>query len=221
MSLDPRIPLIFLITYFSVVLLSPSHLAIFGVTGIFLVWYARTAPFGRVLRTMVFLLLPTLLIVLLNWFFVSTDFDHLALMVFRFWGLTWLFNWFLHQINPDDLAQALWAFRVPYQFAWQISLAYRFLPMFREETQGIYQSQISRGIPLDGRIYQKLRTIPAVIIPLVVMTQDRAAQFSSALFARNWDSQSSKTSLYPLKMQRSDWIILIVGLGVALILGLI
>ncbi|MFW9779943.1 MAG: energy-coupling factor transporter transmembrane component T [Candidatus Heimdallarchaeota archaeon] len=221
MSLDPRISLIFLLVYFTVTLLSPSHVAVIFITLIFIIWYARISTFRRVMKAGIFLLVPTLFIGFLNLFFVTTEFDFVALMVLRFWGLSWLFNWFLHQVTPDDLAQALWAFHVPYRFAWQISLAYRFLPMFREETQGIYQTQISRGIPLDGKIYQKLKTLPAIVIPVFVMTQDRAAQFSTALFARNWDSRRAKTSLYPLKMGNQDWIMLIAGLGIALILTLL
>ncbi|MFW9857063.1 MAG: hypothetical protein ACFFFG_18580, partial [Candidatus Thorarchaeota archaeon] len=119
MSLDPRISLIFLLVYFSVVLLSPSQVAVLVVTLIFIIWYARVTPFGRVVKAGIFLLLPTLFIGLLNWFFVTTELDFVALMVLRFWGLSWLFNWFLHQVTPDDLAQALWAFHIPYQFAWQ------------------------------------------------------------------------------------------------------
>ncbi|MFX0088252.1 MAG: energy-coupling factor transporter transmembrane component T, partial [Candidatus Hodarchaeota archaeon] len=136
----------------------------------------------------------------------SREITHLLLMVLRFWGLSWLFNWFLKQVSPDDLAKALWAFHIPYNLAWQISLSYRFLPLFQEESQRIYDMQISRGIPLDGSIFEKIRYLPSMSVPLLVMTQDKANLFSEALFARNWNSSSPKTVLDPLKMQFYDWI---------------
>jgi energy-coupling factor transport system permease protein len=129
-------------------------------------------------------------------------------MVLRFWGLTWLFNWFLKHVGPDDLARALWAFHIPYSVAWQVSLAYRFLPMFQEESQRIYHIQVSRGIPLDGNFFQKMRYIPSLSIPLLVMTQDKAELFAEALYARNWNIRTSKTVLYPLEMHLRDWSLL-------------
>lgn len=159
------------------------------------------------MRIWIVLLIPTILIAFLNWFFVSQEFNHLFLMIIRFWGLTWLFNWFLKEVDPDDLARALWAFHIPYGIAWQVSLSYRFLPMFQEESQRIFQIQISRGIPLDGNFLQKMRYLPSLSIPLFVMTQDKAAYFTEALFARNWTIHTPKTVLYPLKMQVFDWVI--------------
>jgi energy-coupling factor transport system permease protein len=156
----------------------------------------------------VLITIPTIFIFILNWFFVSHDIDHLLLMVLRFWGMTWLFNWFLTQVEPDDLAKALWALHIPYNFAWQISLAYRFIPMFQEESQNIYNIQISRGIPLDGNIIAKLKYLPSMSVPLIVMTQDKANLFSEALFARNWNIKSPKTVLDPLEMQAKDWLFL-------------
>jgi energy-coupling factor transport system permease protein len=156
----------------------------------------------------VLITIPTFFILILNWVFVSQVIDHLLLMVLRFWGMTWLFNWFLKQVEPDDLAKALWALHIPYNFAWQISLAYRFIPMFQKESQNIYNIQISRGIPLDGKIIAKLKYLPSMSVPLIVMTQDKANLFSEALFARNWNSKSPKTVMDPLKMMTSDWIVL-------------
>jgi energy-coupling factor transport system permease protein len=156
----------------------------------------------------VLITIPTFFILILNWVFVSQVIDHLLLMVLRFWGMTWLFNWFLKQVEPDDLAKALWALHIPYNFAWQISLAYRFIPMFQEETQNIYNIQISRGIPLDGNIFVKLKYLPSMSVPLIVMAQDKANLFSEALFARNWNANSPKTVLNPLKLQIRDWLLL-------------
>jgi len=167
---------------------------------------------------MVFLVVPTFLIIVLNWFFVSKEFFHLGLMVLRFWGLSWLFNWFLKQVEPDDLAKALWAFHFPYRIAWQISLAYRFLPMFQEESQRIYQIQISRGIPLDRGVLLKLRYLSSISIPLLVMTQDKADLFAEALFARNWNSKTPKTVLNPPKMHSKDWFLLCLLLSSLLLL---
>ncbi len=208
MQPDPRVSLIGLVTFFFTILVSPHLLFQLVFILLFIYWYFRLTSFRQILRIWILLFVPTVLIFVLNWFFISQEFQHLWLMIFRFWGLSWLFNWFLKQVDPDDLARALWAFRVPYSLAWQVSLAYRFLPMFQEESQRIYQLQVSRGIPLDGGIFQKMRYLSSLSIPLLVMTQDKAALFAEALYARNWSIRTPKTILYPLKMEIGDWILL-------------
>ena len=208
MLIDPRVSLFTLLSFFILILLSPNLIFQSVLVVLFILWYSFLTSIRQMAKIWMLITIPTFFILILNWFFVSQDIDHLLLMVIRFWGMTWLFNWFLKQVEPDDLAKALWALRVPYNFAWQISLAYRFIPMFQKESQNIFNMQISRGIPLDGTIINKLTYLPSMSIPLLVMTQDKANLFSEALFARNWDIKSSKTVLDPLEMQVKDWLLL-------------
>ncbi len=208
MTLDPRVSLLALALFFLLILLSPNLGIQLAFILFFISCYLHLTSLRQTVKICVFLLFPTVMILALNWFFVSQEFHHLWLMILRFWGLTWLFNWFLKQVGPDDLARALWAFHVPYSVAWQVSLAYRFLPMFQEESQRIYQIQVSRGIPLDGNFFQKMRYIPSLSIPLLVMTQDKAELFAEALYARNWNIRTPKTVLYPLEMHLRDWLLL-------------
>ncbi|MHA2307516.1 MAG: energy-coupling factor transporter transmembrane component T, partial [Candidatus Hodarchaeales archaeon] len=208
MLIDPRVSLFTLLSFFILILLSPNLIFQIIIVGLFLLWYSNLTSIRQMAKIWVLITIPTFFILILNWVFVSQVIDHLLLMVLRFWGMTWLFNWFLKQVEPDDLAKALWALHIPYNFAWQISLAYRFIPMFQEETQNIYNMQISRGIPLDGKIIVKLKYLPSVSVPLIVMTQDKATLFSEALFARNWNIKSPKTVLDPLEMQAKDWLLL-------------
>ncbi len=208
MLIDPRVSLFTLLSFFILILLSPNLIFQSVLVVLFIFLYSYLTSIRQMAKIWMLITIPTVFILILNWYFVSQDIDHLLLMVIRFWGMTWLFNWFLKQVEPDDLAKALWALRVPYNFAWQISLAYRFIPMFQEESQNIYNIQISRGIPLDGNIIIKLKYLPSMSVPLLVMTQDKANLFAEALFARNWNTKSTKTILNPLKMKLYDWILL-------------
>lgn len=205
MKLDPRVSLLTLVLFFLIILFTSNFLFLILIILCFFLFYLRLTSLPQSIRISLFLVIPTFFIITLNWFFVSKEFYHISLMVLRFLGLTWLFNWFLKQMTPDDLAKALWSFHVPYRIAWQISLAYRFLPMFQEESRRIYEIQISRGIPLDGGLLNKLRYLPSMSIPLLVMTQDKAYLFAEALYARNWNSKTPKTVLNPLKMTKFDW----------------
>ena len=220
MRIDPRISIFILLSFFLVILATYNLFFLLGIICLFIVWYLTLTSFRYTFKILLFLIFPTIIIIILNWIFVSSQLQHILTMVLRFWSLSWLFNWFLKEVDPEDLAKALWAIYVPYRVAWQISLAYRYLPLFQEESQRIYQSQISRGIPLDGGFVQKLRNLQSLSVPLLVMTQEKAYLLSEALFARNWNIQTPKTVLNPLKMTGRDWVVFfaVVSIGIIVLL---
>ncbi len=220
MSIDPRVSLFTIMILFITILLSTHLILQTGIIVLFILAYFRLTSFRQVIKLCIFFIIPTLFILILNILFVSKEVDYLVLMMLRFWGMTWLFNWFLKQVSPDELAKALWALHVPYNFAWQISLSYRFLPLFQKESQHIYNMQISRGIPLDGNLFEKIKYLPSISIPLIVMTQDKANYFAEALFSRNWNAKTPKTIIEPLKMQIRDYIILLIVICVIFLLFL-
>jgi len=212
MDLDPRVALLILFSCAFIFLISSHFSFQFFLLFLFLSLYLHQTSLKQGIRIVVLLIIPSLFIVVLNWFFVSKEVSFILLMLIRFWGLTWLFNWFLNLVSPMSLAKALWSLHIPYQIAWQISLTYRFIPTFQEESKRVYQAQISRGIPLDKGIMQKMKFLPSFVIPLLILTQEKAELFAEALFARNWNAKSPKTTLDPLSMTIFDWILAIVFL---------
>ncbi|MHA1215575.1 MAG: energy-coupling factor transporter transmembrane component T [Candidatus Hodarchaeales archaeon] len=208
MNLDPRVSIIALVSGFVAILISSNLLFQILIVIILIVLSILDKGFIKSFKIIFLLVIPSLILVILDFFTLSSDLSHLLLMIGRFWGLSWLFNWFLSNVDPTSLAKALRSFHVPYHYAWQISLAYRFLPLFQRESERIYQAQISRGIPLDGNFIQKVRYLPSLSIPLLVMTQDKAELFAEALFSRNWNPTTPKTVLNPLSMKTYDWVIL-------------
>ena len=208
MEIDPRVSLISLGVLFFLLIISNSLPFLFGIFLLFSLLVAWISSVRRLFRIGSILLIPTVMIIGLNWFFVSQEGSYLILTTLRFWSLSLVFNWYLIQVTPDDLAQALWSLHVPYQVAWQISLAYRYLPMFQNESQRIYQSQVARGIPIDQSFKQKLLFLPSLTIPLLVMTQEKAMLFAEALYARNWSAHTAKTVIHPLHLTARDWGIL-------------
>ena len=209
MEIDPRVSLISLGVLFLLLIISNSLSFLLCICLVFLFLVAWISSVRRLFRIGIILLIPTVMILGLNWLFVSQEWSYLILTTLRFWSLSLVFNWYLIQTTPDDLAQALWSLHVPYKVAWQISLAYRYLPMFQYESQRIYQSQVARGIPIDQSFKQKLSFLPSLTIPLLVVTQEKAMLFAEALYARNWNSQTVKTVIHPLHLTAKDWGILV------------
>ncbi|MFX0185297.1 MAG: hypothetical protein ACFE95_19620, partial [Candidatus Hodarchaeota archaeon] len=98
MDLDPRVSLLTLAVFFLIILFSSNLIIQLSIIFLFVFCYFSLTSIRQVAKISAFLVIPTILIVVLNWIFVSKEFFHLGLMVLRFWGLTWLFNWFLKQV---------------------------------------------------------------------------------------------------------------------------
>ena len=218
MKPDPRVAILYLISIICLIFIETQIYWLILITLIFFFFYLFQASLQRVARIVLLLTIPSILIVVLNVLFVSQNPAFILIMLMRFWGVTWVFNWFLQVVDPDLLTQALISFKIPYKYAWQVSLAYRFLPMFQEESQGLYNAQVSRGVPLDRGILNRLRFISSLIIPLVVMSQDKSNRFAEALLARDWDPDSPKTFLFPLKMHLIDYLSIIILICLSIII---
>ncbi len=218
MKLDPRVAIFYLITVIFLIFIETRINWLMFITLVFFFFYLHQASYQKVGQIAFLLLIPSILIVVLNALFVSQDAIFISIMLIRFWGLAWLFNWFLIIVDPDLLTQALIAFKIPYKYAWQVSLAYRFLPMFQEESQQLYNAQVSRGVPLDRGFFTRLRFISSLIIPLLVMSQDKSNRFAEALLARDWDPDSPNTFIFPLKMQFIDFFFFITLICISIII---
>ena len=114
------------------------------------------------------------------------------------------FNWFFLNIKPESLTKALIWFKLPYHWAWTISSAYRFIALYQRETTELINAQLIRGVPLDGNVIEKIKSLGSLIIPLVYRTQILSQQFGEALFARSWIPAGKKSFLYPLAISRID-----------------
>ncbi|MFX1535265.1 MAG: energy-coupling factor transporter transmembrane component T family protein [Promethearchaeota archaeon] len=142
------------------------------------------------------------------------------IMVLRFIIIFTDFFVFSLSVPPDTLSRALTGLGIPYSFSWKIATAYRFIPLFTQESQRIVEAQLARGIPLDGSLKERLRLLPTIIIPLFTSTLIKADKLAEALIARAWNPRGKRTAMIPLKITLKDCfcIMLILFLGVEILL---
>ncbi len=118
------------------------------------------------------------------------------------------FSIFFLTVHPDDLAQALIQMRVPFEFAFALSMATRYVPTLAMETQTIIDAQRSRGVELDkGSITTRIKNTIPILIPLLVVSIRRAISVAESLESRAFGSSKTRTYLFKLKMQKKDYVI--------------
>ncbi len=209
-DLDPRTKL-FITVIFSIITMffsTPIPLLILWATVIIIVGTADClTEWARTLSGLKFLIF---FIILFNYLLNSLNFA--IAMVFRLLVLSGAFSIFFLTVHPDDLTQSLIQLHVPFDFAFAMSMATRFVPTLAVEAETIMDAQMSRGLELEkGNILQKSRNFIPILIPLIVSSIRRALTVAESIESRGFGSNVDRTFYYSLKLQSKDYFIIVLG----------
>ncbi len=110
----------------------------------------------------------------------------------------------------ESLMKPLRIIKIPtYIFSMMISLTLRSIPTLLVETDKIMKAQTSRGADFnESTLRQKIGQIIALLIPVFVISFDRADDLSNAMEARGYIIGEPRTKLDVYKINYKDIIIL-------------
>jgi energy-coupling factor transport system permease protein len=154
----------------------------------------------------------------IDWIFVSL---HLAVSVtLRIGLLASTFSLFFSTTTPGELRLALEWMKIPYRYAFSLSLAFQSLSLMNQEWRTIWESQQSRGAwkpPTGWRgLVGSFRDLISLSVPAIVMTTRRAWAMTEAAYGRGFDSPK-RQPYRALSMAVIDYALLIgallIGLG--------
>ena len=119
------------------------------------------------------------------------------------------------------LLKPLARFKVPVRdFSMMMLLALRFVPTLLDDVRELKLAQLSRGASLGkGSPIKRIKSVIPLVVPLFVGAFRRAENTAVALTLRGYRNNSERTSLYPLRFQTSDYLIL--GISCVIIAGLV
>lgn len=209
--LDPRVKGLMVIVYSTLAFLfhDLSIMCFLVLCTVPLLYLANmTQDFFKGLGNMSFLFF---FIIIINTF--SQPLNYSLVVCLRIVVIMMTFSVFFQTTLPDDLMQALMKMHVSYPTAFSLALAFRFVPTMASETEIITEAQKSRGHRIEeGGIWQQIRNIFPLIIPLMMNSIRRAYNVAEALEARGFGGYPTRTNYYPLKMKTSDYIFIFLNL---------
>jgi energy-coupling factor transport system permease protein len=136
----------------------------------------------------------------------------LALTI-RFLAMITSFSVFFLTTSPDSLSLALEKARVPYEFNFAFITAIRFVPVLADEAQTIIDAQRSRGLELDkGGFLTRIRKYIPILLPLIINSIRRSLELAEAMESRGFGTTKDRTNLFELKMEKLDWMVLVISL---------
>jgi len=114
----------------------------------------------------------------------------------------------------EILMSPLKKLKVPvHEMTMMMSMALRFIPTLISETDKIMSAQKARGADFEtGSIVQRAKALLPILVPLFVSAFKRADELAVAMESRCYHGGEGRTRMKQLKMQRRDYIALILGI---------
>lgn len=108
-----------------------------------------------------------------------------------------------------EIVQGLVQWKCPYEIAFMVSIAIRFLPIFKEEMTDMVVAIQLRGIDFKKiKFRQKIEVYRYIMLPIVTNSILKARDLSSSMEMRAFRAYSTRTSYMVLKMRKFDYIII-------------
>ena len=103
----------------------------------------------------------------------------------------------------NDLSGVLtWYLHIPYKYAFMLTTAIRFIPVFTSEMESIMEAQTARGIEFDTKnIFKKIQLIMPLCIPLLITSVGKSDTTAVSAELRGFERRSrlSLSVIYPLR----------------------
>ena len=204
-NLDPRAKLVLALTYTINALLFNQIIPL-------LIIFLSLIPLvmiGRILKQWIKsirgLSFLALFIIILNTLFISLSFA--VAMILRIYIMVSAFSIFFLTVDPNDLALSLISMKIPYEFAFSFSLAFRFVPTIATEAQNIIDAQQSRGYEMQKKGFvNQIKNLFPLLIPLIICSIRRAFNVAEALESRAFGSTKERSYYYTIKYTLKYWI---------------
>lgn len=216
---DPRVKLLLSLCVSLVVMLPLEQLLVaMAFYALLLLWARLFDAAAKQVWRLKWILLG---IFVLDWVLISKELG--IVIVLRLILLAGAFAMFFSTTRPDELRLALEWMRVPYRYAFSLTLAFQSVNLLDEEWRTILEAQRSRGAwaPLTGwrNWTQQVRDLVALAVPAIVMTTKRAWAVTEAAYARGFSSPHRRP-YRRLALHGLDWVLLalVIAFSAALVL---
>jgi energy-coupling factor transporter transmembrane protein EcfT len=205
---DPRTKLALSLCASLAVMLPLERLSVFMAVYVLLLLWARLLPEAvRQVWRLKWVLIP---LFLFDWLVI--DLYLASIVTLRIVLLAGAFTLFVGTTTPSELRLALEWLRVPYRYAFSVSLAFQSVGLLDDEWRAIREAQLARGawaFQWSGwqSFVAQVRDMVALTVPAVVMTTKRAWMMTEAAYARGFDSPRRRP-FHQLAMGHLDRVLL-------------
>lgn len=115
--------------------------------------------------------------------------------------------------NSRDIVQGLYQWKIPYELAFMVSVAIRFLPLLKEEAVDIYTAIQLRGLNIKELSFKnKIKVYSYLIMPLISGVINKARELAISVEMRGFRASPTRTNYRSLALKKSDYILMTLSL---------
>lgn len=138
------------------------------------------------------------------------------LLVLRLTGATLPLSIMISVTNLNDLSNTMVKnLHVPYKYAFTLTSAIRFIPVFSSEMASIIDSQKSRGVDFEIKNpFKKIGMILPLCFPLLLSSVRKIESTSTAAELRGFYLRKPSSCSKEYKHHLRDWILILIGAAI-------
>lgn len=111
--------------------------------------------------------------------------------------------------NYREVVQGMVQLKIPYEIAFMVSVAVRFLPLLRNELKDTLTAIQLRGVEIDRiPLKKRLRVYSYIFMPVISGAVRKAQTLSMAMETRAFRAYPGRTSFLVLRLTAGDYIII-------------
>ena len=235
--LDPRTKLILVVIYIVALFCAKSWVS-YALMALFLIvcMCLSRIRLGVIVKGLKPLLFIIVLTGLLNMFYTpGRELVHFWIFTITYEGLrnaifmisrivmlifgTFLLTYTTSPIALTDAMELLMSplkkIKVPvHELSMMMCIALRFIPTLISETDKIISAQKARGADFEsGNLIRRAKALIPILVPLFISAFRRADELAVAMESRCYQGGKGRTRMKQLRMQRRDYIALLIGLA--------
>ena len=121
-----------------------------------------------------------------------------------------------------DLSNALVSrWHVPYKYAFALTSAIRFIPVFSTDLQQVMEAQMARGVEFDTKnALKKARLIIPLCVPLLISSVKKIETAAIAVELRGFNLRGKNSSYKKARFKTKDFLMLLFGV-LLIVLGVL
>ncbi len=132
-------------------------------------------------------------------------------IVIKYFTITPAVFVFMVTTDPSEFAASMNKAGVPYQGAYAVSIALRYIPDVQSDFVRIRNAQEARGIEMSAKagILDRIKRTSSILFPLLFSSMERIDVVSNAMELRGFGKKKKRTWYSYKKLRRNDYIVLV------------
>jgi len=213
-KLDPRTKLLWLVAFSFLVFLASNSYIIIGILA-FTLFVGVIAKLSRRQiweSTKIFVILMPIAYILLHIFLIGINLNAVfggLIFTAKFLVLIFAAVIFTMTTSARDLLLGLIKLKIPYSFAFMLTIAIRFIPVIAKEINNVIDAQRARAYEFVFSLKHPIRSVQnfiPILIPVLMLLLKRSYELSLSIDSRAFSTRNKITYPEILRFKTIDWL---------------